>query len=317
MIIFSIIVLSYNNSLQQILLTVKSILFQSLKNFEIIFADDASNRYWGKEIKKYLEKYDFNNYFFSPSDKNLGTVKNILRSLQHARGKYVKCIGAGDILYNENVLSDVYERMEITNAKWLAGELASYSIQDNIIKKSYFHAPLDEEPFKKRNYSKIKKNVIVYADYISGASMFFNTIYITKYLKKIKDIVIYTEDLVQVLMLLNNEKIIFISSPLIGYEFGTGISTSTKKKPKLNLDNIKLDKYISLNYSDLFASKRIRRNNILKRSNNLQKILYFCFKEPKRAILRCLRNSIICCPKHNLGFLDDYGFIREFNLKKK
>lgn len=78
----SVVVLIYNSELQEILLTLKSIVKQkNTCGIEIILADDGSQRKYENEISSFLKKYEFNDFIFAPSSENVGTVNNILRAL--------------------------------------------------------------------------------------------------------------------------------------------------------------------------------------------------------------------------------------------
>ena len=60
---------------------------------------------------------------FVRNKQNVGTVKNIYNGLHHATGKYIKLIGARDLLYNKNTLKDVFVFMEKNNVNVVLGRV--------------------------------------------------------------------------------------------------------------------------------------------------------------------------------------------------
>ena len=75
--------------------TIDSVLNQTYKNIEVIITDDCSK---DKTVEIIRSFSDLRIKFFK-NDKNLGVEGNWNKALQLASGKYIKLMGADDILY--------------------------------------------------------------------------------------------------------------------------------------------------------------------------------------------------------------------------
>ncbi len=309
---FSVIILSYNSELKNILMTIKSILFQEkIDEVQVVIADDGSEYKWDSEIKEYMRKKEFNNFVIVPGDENVGTVKNILRALPYAKGKYLKLIGAGDLLYNANVLERVYSYMEDKHAKFVFGELQGYSIANGVIKADVFSAPWNKKPYIKRKHNLIAENMICFSDFISGASMFFEKHFFEKEIRNIEDIVTYVEDIMQVIMCLEEENFDHIQEKLVLYEVGSGISTSSKKvNPRMKKDSARFWEYVSVQYAgDNWIRKRNRLNKYTKFIYRIIKAPVAYIKYKKWKLWDRFHQKPLTI---DAGFLTDAGFMDEF-----
>lgn len=310
---FSLIVLMYNSEWSKVAITIKSIMQQDFKDYEIIYADDGSQLDCYDAIVEYMEKCNFTEYYLAPRDKNVGTVCNIGRALQMAKGKYLKCIGAGDYLIDETVLTQVYNIMSENRCKWLFGEMSAYAIVNGKSENRYFCAPYDMRPYKNVNMRKIKNNIVVFQDHISGAAMFFEREYFQKYLYRIKDIVVYVEDLIQVLVMLDEGKVFYLDKKLIGYEVGEGITTSNCVNKKIVKDFENFDRYLKSKYgSNILVRKRFEVNKMKKEKRLLKKYSNLFFVSPSFFIIKRYKQLRRIKHKEYLGFLDNVNFYREF-----
>ncbi len=309
---FSVIILSYNSELKNILMTIKSIILQEeIGQVQIVVADDGSKQKWDSEIKVYLKKQGFANFIIVPGEENVGTVKNILRALPYAKGKYIKLIGAGDLLYNANVLEKVYSYMEDQQAKFVFGELQGYSIANGIIKADVFSAPWNKKPYIKRKHNMIAENMIFFGDFISGASMFFEKNFFEKEIKNIENVVIYVEDIMQVIMCLGKRTFNYIPEELILYEVGSGISTSSKNgDSRMKKDEERFWEYVNVQYADNYwIKKRNRLNKYTKFILRLTKTPVAYLKYKKWKLWDRFHQKPV---KESAGFLTDAGFMDEF-----
>lgn len=82
--------------------TIQSIINQKYPNIEYIIIDGGSNDKSIDIIKKYDDCID---YWVSESDKGLYDAMN--KGLSVSRGKYVIFINSGDMIYNENIFTDI------------------------------------------------------------------------------------------------------------------------------------------------------------------------------------------------------------------
>ena len=95
----------------------KSLLNQTLKNFEVIVIDDCSTDNSAKIVEKFMDLQDWQERFsfaqISPNTGRPGIPRNI--AIKHAKGKYIYFLDSDDFL-DENVLEEFYNVAEKFNA---------------------------------------------------------------------------------------------------------------------------------------------------------------------------------------------------------
>lgn len=274
---FSVIILTYNTTYKRTILTIESVLRQKFNDYEIVIADDASEVDHFNEIQKYLEDKNFTDYLFIKNEKNLGTVKNIFNATKKAKGKYIKAIGSGDLLYDNNILYNMFSFLNINNYKFGFGKLSSFYLRDGKIIESSFTAPTDIDIYRS---NKIPLKIILYnlintQDWISSSTMFFEREYFIRYISELKGKVIYTDDLIQILMYMHNERLHYMDKYIIWYEQGAGISTGKSRKWKhaIEQDINNFFKYVKTKYG-LDNEKIKKSESILKLINDIIKLFY-------------------------------------------
>jgi glycosyltransferase involved in cell wall biosynthesis len=103
----SICIPSYNSQ-SFIEETIKSILSQDYKNLEVIICDDRSSDNTMDVVKKFVID---ERIVFHQNESNLGVGNNWNKTLLLAKGKYVKLMGADDILF-PNCISEQVKILE-------------------------------------------------------------------------------------------------------------------------------------------------------------------------------------------------------------
>lgn len=316
----SVIVLTYNSKFSDIVLTLESILWQVNCEYEIIVTDDGSKVKYIEEIKAYFKEKKFSRFQIVENIQNKGTVKNLYSGLVKANGKYIKALGAGDLLYSKNTLKNLCSYMNENKVVMVFGTLVGYYEEKGNLKYKTIPSPGDIFSYKNNNEDKIKENLIVFGKCISGASMFFRREELRQLISEIQGIVIYCEDWIQVLLVLKNYKIGFIEENVVWYECNSGISNSTNDvmTDKMKKDHDKFFDYIEEVYSD---NPYIIRS---KRKRALNKIPYTFFRgvlkfmlEPRTFLIsyetRKQLKAGAYSYKEGKGFLDDLGFLKSAN----
>lgn len=280
---FSVLLVTYNSEWRDIKRTLKSIINQEFVGFEVVISDDGSKDNKFAKIEKYMKENNFSEYKLVGHDKNQGTVKNLISGLENCSGKYVRDFGPGDMFYTRNALRDIYEFMETKQCDSCFCRMQGY-IEENgdLVKRDYVH-PFNINVYKKRNENLILKNLILYSDNISGASMSCRTKYFLENLKTISEYVVYEEDIFQVSAALNGNYFEFLDKCLIWYETSEGISTQKdspfKKKLALDVDNF--FKFISLKYNDnSYVKKRNKLSKLYKIENLYLRTIIRFFYDP-------------------------------------
>lgn len=230
----SVVVVSYKPKYNSLFATLKSIIAQKNVKFEVIICDDGSDIDYFEQIISYCQSISFCNYQLVKNEVNGGTVKCFLSGLKMARGKFIKDISPGDLLYDENTLYELVNYMNNNNVKVCFGDAVYYNKNNRDIKIFNYSAPKKNNLYKahKYDYDNIKHRYIVCKDWILGAALAFEKNIVIDYLLRIVDKIKYSDDSIVSLMVLENIRIYYFERNLIWYEYGTGISTN--KEGELN-----------------------------------------------------------------------------------
>lgn len=262
---FSVIIATYNATKEQLKQTIDSVLCQKGVLYEIIVCDDASKENHFDWLEEYLAAASFEEYTLLGGDKNLGTVRNMLRGLRIAGGEYSKLIGAGDMLYKETTLCDIKSFMEEKDTDCCFGLMQGFQFRDGERIKVTHTSPRIIDVYRKMEYKKIVRNILVSEDWVSGAGIFAKTSYYLKYISMLEDKVIYCEDWAAALALVDDVYLILYDNYAIWYEVGYGVSTTPGEswRRKLLHDNEEFwkifEKYDAENGGCFAAENKLRR----------------------------------------------------------
>lgn len=223
----SMIVMTFNPDYDKLFQTLYSLIGQKDIRMQIVVTDDGSDNFSKEKVENWFAKKNFTEYTIICNLENRGIVWNVCSALEEVKGKYIKCISPGDYLYNETTLKKLFDYMEKKNSKVCFGKSVFYNVEDdnlkcNVVNKSN---PRNTKPYMDEVQTRLKKNYLLYKDFIVGASLCFETSLVKKYMKKLCSRVIYTEDSVVFLYIADDIRVDFYDDYIIWYEFGVGIST--------------------------------------------------------------------------------------------
>lgn len=259
----SIIVATYNPDFLKLKNTIYSIIKQKECKFELIVTDDGSKQNYFIEIKELLQREQFDNYQLVENKKNQGTCKNVYSGLKHASGKYVKVISPGDYLAYEMCLKEWCKYLKLNKLKASFSNTIYYNYEKNqihVIQRKRTD-PIRKNIYSLKTYKKktVDINCFLLRDYILGAAFMAEKDIMINYCKKLIEAgIVYTEDMMYKLMILDGIKIIYFPKSTVLYEYGIGISTSQNIKwTKLLLrDEENFDKLILTKTTiDIFVKK--------------------------------------------------------------
>tara|TARA_B100001057_G_scaffold143329_1_gene143032 strand:+ start:294 stop:1028 length:735 start_codon:yes stop_codon:yes gene_type:complete len=106
------------NDKKNLLISLKSVLSQTLKNFEYIIYDGMSNDGTKHAIKNYLNK---NIKYFCKNDKNY--YEGLNYAISKAKGDYIGILNAGDIYCDKNILNKIFNIIKLNKYQILFGNL--------------------------------------------------------------------------------------------------------------------------------------------------------------------------------------------------
>ncbi len=294
MIDFSVIVLCYNCEEKALTHTIESIVCQEGIDFEIILADDASANDCLEFGEKLLKEKGFTKYKVLSHPVNVGTVQNIYDAMEMAEGKYLKCIGAGDLLFNKSTLKDIKQFMDSEKCTMCYGRMQAYRYNQETVEYLDYFVPSDIQAHIKGDKKRIKKNIIQNHGWIPGASMFYDNRKFKEYLKEIVGVVRYCEDLLQVNLLMKDEKLSYYPYGAMYYELGSGISTNKEsgsykriKKDHEDFFDVMSEKY----KGDRYIKKSLVMHKFTYMEGFGKKLIYILVNNP-RYLLTCIRTKL-------------------------
>lgn len=106
------------NDKKNLLITIKSILSQTYKNYEYIIYDGMSNDGTRVAVKKYLNK---NIKYFCKKDKNY--YEGLNNAINKANGEYIGILNAGDKYCNPHILKKILRIILLSKCDILFGNL--------------------------------------------------------------------------------------------------------------------------------------------------------------------------------------------------
>lgn len=329
MIEFSVIVLTYNCSMEQTRRTLRSVLQQEHIEYEILVCDDGSGEKHFEEIRDLLNSHGLSEeqYRLLGSEENQGTVKNILKGLRAARGKYAKLIGAGDMLYQKETLRNIYDHMEENQAQACFGMMRGFREKADRLEFVPHTSPRDIRAYRRQDERKIAKNLLVCEDWVSGAGIFATTEYYKKYISLLEGRVLYCEDWATALSAVDHVFLTLYDQYVVWYEVGEGISTSanTGFRKKLFADNKEFWKVFEEYYRSQgcqeygnYIRKRRRKKRLEHLSSNFLKNIYKAIVNPDMVfyefdVRRQKKQGMYLPLIQNAGFLDGADWDREKN----
>lgn len=266
----SFVVLTYNPNITKLILTIKSILIQKMLKYEIIISDDGSKHFPRQELEVFFYDNKFKNFTILENQMNEGTVINFFRGVNQATGQYIKGISPGDYISDEFAIFNWLKELRKHNADWSFAKYMAYSSNENnsiYFLNAYSH-PQDENCYILNNSTAVW-NYVVSNDSAVGATTICKKETLIKYLKIILYKVIYTEDLIFKLMMLDNINYLFYPNITMLYEFGSGISTGKRKKwyRLITKDFIECNNIILAKPKLAIASKIKQQNKIYAINN--------------------------------------------------
>lgn len=222
----SVIIVTYNPDIKKLYQTIWSCVNQKDVKHEIIIADDGSDEFNTAQIEEWFKTFNFDDYKIVRMDTNSGTVKNSLNGVSACNGKYVKSISPGDFLYDDTTLSRFYNYCEDNNYEIVFGHSLYYVNTDVELKYlPELHYPKDYTPYINQADKKMRFNFLILRDLILAPSYLIKTEIYLNYLKLIDGKAKYAEDTVYMLMMADGLAFNYYDSPIVWYEYGSGIST--------------------------------------------------------------------------------------------
>jgi glycosyltransferase involved in cell wall biosynthesis len=106
--------------------SIKSILEQTLKDFEFIIIDDDCDY----DLSKQIKQFDDSRIIYIKNHKNIGLTRSLIKGIKKSAGKYIARHDAGNISL-ENRLETQYDFLEKNNQYYLVGSSVELIDENN------------------------------------------------------------------------------------------------------------------------------------------------------------------------------------------
>lgn len=228
-VVVSVIVICYQPVWEKFRATLKSILLQEDVKFEIIVADDGSEKNFFEKVQDLFDFFCFKDYRFIENRTNKGTVSNINSALCSVSGKYIKVISPGDFFYQKDTLKKIVLFMERNDLQASFGDCAFYNVENGGLRVHRVqNSPRKPYLFDLKRYRRkeVMDEYLLMGYNIIGASFFAEAEVFRKYLQRIVGKVTYLEDYMYKLMVVDGIQLIHQPEITIWYEYAVGITVS-------------------------------------------------------------------------------------------
>lgn len=226
----SIVVITYYSDLNKTLQTIKSAIDQKNTSVEIVVADDGSDQNNFSAIEEYFKQRGFSDYIMLPHKQNQGTVKNVIDGVKASNGKYIKVIGAGDFLYDDNTLRNWIDFMKKSVTKWSFALAEFYSSDKALENTEVLNFPKNPEVYMEQDAFAQRVSYCAHENVGHGAAMLSEHDIMLRYLSYIDGQIKYAEDVIWRLMMFKGDVGRFYPEKTVYYEYGTGVSNSKSLK---------------------------------------------------------------------------------------
>lgn len=258
----TVLIATYNPSIEKLRNTIRSILFQENIVIEIVITDDGSVIFPRKEVEDTFLHYKFSNYKIIENKKNKGTVNNLLTGVHFCSGNYIKLISPGDYLYSADTLFCLYREAMNNKSDISFGDVVYYDKNFKKIKLlKHLASPQNTIPYKKENFNEIKFNYLIMNDTIHGVATLCKKEILQQYLFEFSEKIKFAEDCLYRIMIYDGLKVSYCPKNVALYEYGNGISTN------------KAEKWKQIIHNDLLATDEII---IKKMKTNKDKEIFYC-----------------------------------------
>ena len=233
----TVILASYNPDFSKMRKTIKSVVNQTGVRVQLVICDDGSADNKFLEVEEYLRDLGFTDYKLVPSPINNGTVMNFYNGLQVADGEFIKGISPGDYLYEDDELDKWIQFMRTNKLRLSFGHAIFYHYENDVPKPivRYRDAPAIPAIYNVENESSLLKHLqkidwIICRDSILGCLILAKKELCIQYIPEILYKLKYAEDYMFRLMLLDEIKMGHYNAPVLYYEYGDGVSNSSREK---------------------------------------------------------------------------------------
>lgn len=250
----SIIVVSYQSE-RYILDVLESVKRQTYKNIELIITDDGSTDMTVDISKSWLSqnKHRFIKTQLLTVKSNTGIPANCNRGLSAISGKWIKFIGADDILLDDCILDNIKVTNKFPNVSFILSDLIEINAKGNTLDISPKNEGLKYFMRNQKNKQKKLKAYSRWPAFLNTPSFFYKKDLIMDLSKSNTSLRIY-EDTYAVFNIIDRDaKIFYLEKPTVKYRIH---QNAISRRGDLDIDR-KIEEY------KIFKSYRRRNLSVL------------------------------------------------------
>ena len=229
----SVVVLTYRPAWAKLAGTLLSALRQKDIAFELVITDDGSEDNLQARAQAFLKREGFRPAVFLSAERNEGTVRNFLRGMRAARGKYIYAISPGDFFYDDTVLARMTAFAEARGAELCFGDAVFYTRRPDgtpVLPPNRPLAPCRPELYNDPRPG-AQKAAFFFLDYILGAAYLRRRETAIRYTEKILPLARYAEDTPSTLLAIGDGiPVHYFPGPVVWYECAEGNSSGGNER---------------------------------------------------------------------------------------
>lgn len=256
----SVLILTYEQDKQEVLLTLASAVIQKDVSFQIIISDDGSSVVYTNDYIQFMEKHNFEDYEIMLHESNQGTMENFKSAIDAAEGDYIKVICPGDCFTSDECLKLWLNDIQSKGSQLsFCDSVQYYKTEQGFQCMAGMARPQMPEVYNKRKTLQ-KKYYLLFNDIFLGAALLSERQITQKYAALMVDKVKYGEDNIYRLMILDGIQCSHFCHNAIFYEWGMGVSTKPNSPyaRQLKADWEAVSQYIYDHCPDGYFGKKLR-----------------------------------------------------------
>ena len=119
----SVLLASYYSG-ESLFQAVKSVLAQDYENLELLICDDGTEDFPEERLHELLRTDSVISYTLLHQQINVGTVRNLNRGLEQAKGTWIMPMAADDVLAETNAISSMMTQVTSSGKRWIIPKTA-------------------------------------------------------------------------------------------------------------------------------------------------------------------------------------------------
>lgn len=238
----SFVVPTYNSG-RDVLITLASIMRQDFRDFEVLVTDDGSEPVYVEELKQRVSGFPGSEKIrLIENPENRGIIPNLQSAYLQARGRYIKVLSPGDLLYGAGVTEKMLSCIGKSPVPFVVGLQRAYRIDvaGGVRDEPGFLYPGPREMKIRDHYTAFQ--VMLRRGFLNGPTFFFERSFYIENCWLPAQVKYLGDYSIALVLAWQGVFPSYCNSFFVHYQFGSGITTkgSSSWEAKIREDNIGL-----------------------------------------------------------------------------